>query len=156
MERLAIIEALKHAPDELATAVAGLTEENLRYRPSEGEWSVKEVVGHARDMAAVWQRRLYMIWSLTDPLFPAFDGGNSVIDNAYQDADPLTLIEAMRVERLKTVDLLSHAVDWTRTGMQRGVGRRTLMQFAAFVIEHDREHLEQVRSLKEAQGLTGA
>jgi hypothetical protein len=42
-------------------------------------------------------------------------------------------------------------VDWTRIGTQAGTGRRSLKQFAEFMIEHESEHLASIRALKAAQ-----
>ncbi len=152
MERLPIIETLKYLPDAIETEVTGLLESVLRYRPDDGDWSIIEVVGHLRDAAEVWQGRLYQVWSQTDPLFVSFDGEVYVRERGYQAAVALDLIAEMRTFRLRTVDLLSEAVDWTRIGRQPGVGRRSLRQFAEFVIGHDSDHLAQIRTLKLAQG----
>ena len=156
MERLEIIETLKHIPDRVEDEVAGLTETVLRYQPAEGEWSINEVCGHLRDVAQNWSKRLYMVWSLTDPLFVSFDGEALARDLAYQEADPRQFIEEMRRYTDNTVDLLSHAVDWTRTGQQPGVGRRTLKQFAENLVAHEEEHLAQIWALKAAQGVAAA
>jgi hypothetical protein len=152
MDRLEIIETLKHMPDRVEAEVAGLTDTVLRFRPAEAEWSIKEVSGHLRDVAQNWYRRLYTVWSLTDPIFIPFDGEALARDLVYQDADHGALIAEMREHTLKTVDLLSHAVDWTRLGQQPGVGRRTLKQFAESLIAHEEEHLAQIKALKAAAG----
>jgi hypothetical protein len=156
VERIEIIEALKRLRERVEAEIEGLPDAALRYRPAEGEWSIKEVVGHLRDMAEVWHTRLYMVSSQTDPLFLSFDGEASVIDHAYQDADLRSQIETMAEWRLKTIDLLSHAVDWTRLGQQRGVGRRSFKYFAEFVLSHDDDHLDQIRANKAAQGIAVA
>ena len=148
MERLEIIEALKKLPEHLEQELAGVSDSARRFRPAEGQWSINEVVGHLRDMVEVWHTRLYEVWSQNDPLFTSFDGEASVIEKSYQDADVRKLVTEIAAERIKTVDLLSHAVDWTRLGQQRGVGRRTLKQFAEFVLSHDEDHLNQIRTLK--------
>ena len=155
MDKLEIIEALKHLPDRVEAEIDGLSASALRHRPADEEWSIKEVAGHLRDMAEVWHKRLYMIWSQTDPLFQSFDGAASVSERGYQDAELSSVIAEMRMQRMKTVDLLSHAVDWTRTGMQRGAGRRTLKQFAEYVVGHDDEHIEHIRALKGIYGVVG-
>ena len=156
MERLEIIEILKHAPDRVEAELAGVNQNTLRHRPADGEWSIKEVVGHLRDLTEVWHKRLYMVWSQTDPQFVSFDGEGSVIERAYQDADLAGVIAAMREQRLETVELLMHAVDWSRIGQQRGVGRRTLKQFAEYLVSHDDEHIEQIRALKRIYGNVAA
>jgi hypothetical protein len=73
-----------------------------------------------------------------------------VKDLGYQDAEPDALVRRIGEQRLKTVDLLSNTVDWTRLGQQRGVGRRSFKQFAEFLISHDEDHLNQIRALKAA------
>ncbi len=156
MERLEIIEALKKLPDHLEQELAGVSDAARRFRPAEGQWSINETVGHLRDMVEVWHMRLYQVWSQNDPLFTSFDGEASVIEKDYQNADVRKLTAEIAAERIKTVDLLSHAVDWTRLGQQRGVGRRTLKQFAEFVLSHDEDHLNQIRELKGAAAMGSA
>jgi hypothetical protein len=149
-ERLEIIETLKHLPERLEAELAGVSENTLRFRPAETEFSIKEVTGHLRDASEAWHKRLYQVWSQTDPLFTSFDGEAMVKERGYQDADPADMIAEIARIRADTVDLLSHAVDWTRLGQQRGVGRRSLKQFAEYLVSHDEEHIEQIRSLKAA------
>ena len=153
MEKLEIIETLKHMPDRVEAEAIGMTETVLRFRPREEEWSIKEVCGHLRDVAQNWHKRLYTVWSLTDPVFVSFDGEALVRDLAYQEAEPRPFIVEMREHTLKTVDLLSHAVDWTRLGQQPGVGRRTMKQFAEGLIRHEEEHIAQIQALKTAAGV---
>jgi uncharacterized damage-inducible protein DinB len=154
MDRLEIVETLKHAPVRLEEAVAGLPDTVLRFRPSEGEWSIKEVAGHLRDDAEEWDKRLYQVWAQNDPIFSSYDGEQRVQERGYQEANLAATIAAMRSSRLKTVNLLSHAVDWTRLGQQPGVGRRSLKQFAESMIDHDNEHLAQIEALQAAAGAT--
>ncbi len=150
MERLAIIEALKDLPENLAAELAGVPESVLRFSPGEGEWSVKEVVGHLRLADDVWLRRLYAVWSLTDPTLPAFEGEAEALAAAHALSDLGPLLDGLRVSRPRIVELLSHAVDWTRTGIWHGVGRRSLKQLAEFLVSHDADHLAQLRALKAA------
>ena len=150
MDRLDIIESLKHTPDAVSAAIEGVPEGVLRFRPAEGEWSINEVIGHLRDKAEIWGRRLYMVYSQTDPVLPSFDGEASVVDHDYQDADPRRLIAEMRELRLQTVAMLDHAPDWTRIGQHGDMGRRTLKQFAEALVEMEAEHIDQVRANKAA------
>lgn len=151
MEQLEIIEALKHLPDNVQTEIEGVDASVLRYRPGENEWSIKEIAGHLRDAAEVWHKRIYTTWSLTDPRFPSFDGEAWVRDRDHQQADITSLIANMREWRLKTVDVLAHAVDWTRLGQHGDLGRRSLKQWAEYMIAHEAEHLAAIRELKAVQ-----
>src|SRR3972149_6699392 len=152
MERLELIEALKPLPDRVEAEVVGLPEGALTRRPGKGEWSIKEVVGHLRYAEEVRSKRLYMVWSQTDPAFTPFDEVATVREHNYQETDLGAMLAELRRFRLQTVDLLSGAVDWTRTGSQPGVGRRSLRQLAERALEHDANHLAQIRALK-AQAL---
>lgn len=149
MERLEIIETLKHIPVRVDEQIRGLPDSALRFRPSESKSSIKEIVGHLKEQAEGWQKRLYMIWSQTDPFLPDFDTDAAASDGKYQEADIATLMEAYRKARLETVDLLDHAVDWTRLGQVRGTGRRTMKQLAEWLIAEESKHVQQISRLKE-------
>jgi hypothetical protein len=150
-EQLELIEALKSLPVKLEDEIDGLSDAVLRYRPAEGEYSIKEIIGHLRDLSEVWHKRLYVITSLTDPRWPPFDGEASVHDNNYQEGDVNQLIASIKGSRDKTAELLAHQVDWTRLGQHPELGRRSLKQWAEFVVAHDKEHLAAIKTLKEAQ-----
>ncbi len=151
MDRLEIIETLKHLPDNVEAETNGVAEAVLRHRPGEGEWSIKEIVGHLRDSAEVWHKRIYTTASLTDPRFPSFDGEAWVRDRFYWEADLRHMIEEMREWRSKTVEVLTRTVDWTRLGQHGDIGRRTMKQWAEYMVEHEAGHIESIRSLKQAQ-----
>ena len=100
MDKLEIIEGLKDTPRLVSEEIAGVPDAVLRYRPAEGEWSIKEVIGHLRNAAEVWHKRLYSTATLTDPKMPLWD---SVIGNReqnFQDADLSKLIAEMGEWRL--------------------------------------------------------
>ena len=151
MERLEIIEGLKHGPNLVAAEIAGVPDAVLRYRPAEGEWSIKEVVGHLRNAAEVWHKRLYATATLTDPKMPLWDAVIGNRETNWQDAALGKLIAGMAEWRAKTVETLVHAVDWTRLGQHAEIGRRSLKQWADYVLAHDEEHLATIRALKSSQ-----
>ena len=155
-EHLVIIEALKHLPTIIEEETAGLSESVLRAHPGQGEWSIKETVGHLRDYTELSYKRISMICNLTDPVVPVLPPEGeveSVRTHNYQDGDLHASIAEISDLRLKTVDVLSHAVDWTRLGQQPRVGRRSLKQFAQRAVAHEANHLAQIRALKTQQGV---
>ena len=149
-DRLDIIEALKAMPEAIEAEIEGVPDSVLSHRPGEGEWSAKEVVGHLRDGAEVWHKRLYQVWAQNDPLFVPYDQDAYVRDRGYQDADVRQVLAEMKKFRGETVDLLAHAVDWSRLGNWPGVGRRSLKQLAEALLKAEQEHLQQIRSAKAA------
>lgn len=75
---------------------------------------------------------------------------------AYEAGDIKPLINALKAQRPEIVELLTHAVDWTRTGMWLGEGRRSLKQLAEALAAHDQTHIEQIQALKAQAGVTAA
>ena len=142
---------MKALPTQIAAEVEGLSEDELRRRPAEGDWSIKEVCGHLRDDSEVWWRRLSMMIKETDPVLPAYDQEAMVRQGAYQDADIATVLGDFKRFRLDMVDLLSGLTveGWERTGQHPDWGRRTIQQGMEMMIRHTEGHLEQVRELKE-------
>jgi hypothetical protein len=151
MERLEIIDTLKDLPDLLERELAGLSDSVIRHKPSDSEWSVREVMGHLAFAEDVWHKRLYQVWSLTDPMLITFAGEDDALEQARQATSVVPYLEHIRANRPKTVDLLAHAVDWTRLGQWRGTGRRTLKQLAEALVAHDADHIAQIQALKAAQ-----
>jgi hypothetical protein len=151
MERLEIIDTLKDLTSSLERELAGLSDAVIRYKPSETEWSIREVMGHLSFAEDVWHKRLYQVWTLTDPILVTFDGSEEAMEAARNATSIAPYLEHIKTNRPKTVNLMAHAVDWTRLGSWRGVGRRTLKQLATALVEHDADHLHQIRNLKAAQ-----
>ena len=154
MERLEIIETLKHFPDRLEAALAGVPDNVLSARPGEEDWSIKEVLGHLVYAEEIWYRRLYQVWSLHDPVLMTFDSQavQASIERAYEASDLSSYIAEIREKRPRIVMLLVRAVDWTRTGQWRGEGRRSLKQLAEALLAHDADHLQQIEACKAAAG----
>ena len=145
-----IIERVRTLPDRVAAEIEGLSEEALRRRPAEGDWSLKEVCGHLRDDSEVWRRRLNLMITETDPVLPSYDQEALVREGQYQDADIGTVLADFKRLRLEMVELLSglEPEGWKRTGQHPNWGRVRVRQGIAMMIRHTEEHLEQVRELR--------
>jgi hypothetical protein len=158
MERLEIIETLKHFPNRLEAALNGVPDNVLRTSPAEGEWSIKQILGHFDYAEEIWYRRLYQVWSLHDPVLMAFNEAEeqAAIESAAGAGDLRGIDARIRGNRPRVVMLLVNAVDWTRTGMWKGEGRRSLKQLAEALIAHDAEHLARIEEIKAAAGMGAA
>jgi len=150
-DRLPLIEALEALTERVAQELAGLSEEQLRYRPGEGAWSLKEVCGHLRDFAQIDHRRLYMMMTQENPLLPGYDQEVLVREHNHQGADISAILADLRSWRLKTVELLTELVDanWARQGRHEEFGRMSIRQFVERLVRHEAMHLEHIRALKE-------
>ncbi len=146
-----IIERVRTLPDRVAAEIEELSEDELRRRPAEGAWSLKEICGHLRDDSEVWRRRLGMMIAETDPVLPAYDQEAMVREHAYQDAEITTVLGEFKRLRLEIVDMLSKLAPdgWERPGQHPDWGRLTIRQGMERMIRHTEGHLDQVRELKE-------
>ncbi len=154
-DQLHITEALKSIPGRVAREVEGLSEEQLRFRPGEGEWSIKEVCGHLCDFAEINDRRLHRMATQERPLLPGYDQEQLVREHNHQEADIGAILKELSAHRLSTVRLLSELVhaNWARQGRHAETGFVSIRQFTERMIAHEELHLEHIRSLKTQLGV---
>jgi uncharacterized damage-inducible protein DinB len=145
-----MVENVKTLPDRVAAVVAGLSQQELRWRPAEGEWSIKEVCGHLCDDSEMWRRRLALILSEDNPTLPTYEQEELVRERAYQDADLAAVLADFRRNRQEIATLLSSLAprDWERAGVHPEHGPRTIRTGMELMITHTEGHLDQLRELK--------
>lgn len=145
------IRLLASTPAKLNTLVAPLSEQQLRWRPSEGEWSMKEVLCHLRDTCKVHAERMRRVASEHNPTLPSWDEQAAARDHRYQDDMTEAILPAYTEARLAMVDLLSTlpAEAWLRPGTHAETGPLTLQSLVAGTVGHDRDHLAQLRRLRD-------
>jgi len=147
---LEVIEALRLLPERLREEVQGLSEEELRFRPGEGQWSIKEAVGHLRDFAEIDHERLCGMITQERPFLPGYDQETLVRERNYQEADVQRVLDELASFRRETVQVLTELVDasWTRTGRHLERGTFSIRQHVEHLAHHEAAHLEHVRALK--------
>src|SRR5438105_14994055 len=83
-----LIADYEAGPDLLRTAVAGLSDEELRQRPVPGRWSTLEVVCHIGDSEQFFADRMKRTLALDRPLLVAADPQPYTEADRYHDRDP--------------------------------------------------------------------
>lgn len=147
---LDLVEPLRALPKQLAEALKGISEAEARWRPAEEGWCIKEIVGHLRDACEVYHKRLYMMSTQTDPVLEPYDQEAFAVDHAYLERDLQAMLRELAEFREDTVILLTSLVNWNwaRTGQHRESGRLSIRQIVEQMVEHEREHLEDIRRLR--------
>ena len=115
-----LIEAFEQGPARLRAAVAGVSDELLRFKPAPEKWSILEVVVHLVDTEIVVAQRLYQTIAEQRPPIVPFDQDAWANRLSYRDADleeELALFEALR---RRTAGRLPP----TGTGRETGPGSR--------------------------------
>ena len=147
-----LLKALRETAHELESQLWGLSEDELRWRPSDDDWSLKEIAAHLRDCEDHFVDTLELIAFQETPRIPAFDGDALVLDHDYRQIDLYEALERFEYLRHRTVNLLwSLTPDgWERTGVHPYLGPVSIVRLTREQNEHDLEHLWQARRLREA------
>ena len=146
-----IFKALREAGDELIDQFYGASEKELRGRPEDDEWSLKEIAGHLRDNEELVLEQIRLMAGEEEPPLPARDVDALPLERDYRSADVQELLGAFAGLRRQTYRLLSSLApeDWGRCGRHPYRGEVTIAQIARELAEHDLGHLWQARRLKE-------
>ena len=143
-----LLKALREAAHELEAQLWGLDEDDLRWRPSDDAWSLKEIAAHLRDCEEHFVEVLELISTRDEPRIPAFDADAQVLEHDYRETDLDETLGHFEELRQRTVGLLWRE-DWERTGRHPYLGPVTIAELARKQSEHDLEHLWQARRLRE-------
>lgn len=146
-----LLKALHEAAGELENQLWGLSEEELCWRPAEGEWCLKEIAGHLRDCEERYLQRLRLVTERDEPEIPAFDADSIVPECDYRELDLYDVLESFANLRRRTTALLwsLDPQDWERRGIHPYLGLLTVTQIVREMNEHDLSHLWQARRLRQ-------
>ena len=139
---------IREIPDIFRRVLLLDSDDAIRHRPMEGEWSAIEVVGHMIDKMQIWASRVERILTEERPSLPGYDQDALVREHDYQHADPVVLFEHLRqaceqyaaiVERVST-SALEH------DGLHEEFGSMTIRQCVVATLDSVPQHLAQLRA----------
>jgi uncharacterized damage-inducible protein DinB len=147
---LHLVEPLRALPRQLADALQGITEAEAARRPAPDGWCIRELLGHLRDAAEVYHKRLYMMSTQTDPVLEPYDQEAFARDHRYMERDINEMLRELGEFRALTVQLLTSLVNWNwaRTGQHLEIGRVSIRQLVEHMVEHEADHLAEIRRLR--------
>lgn len=145
-----LLDRMAAVPGRVAAAVAGWSETQFRARPAPDEWSAAEVLAHLRVADEMLTSRAYLILACDNPPITANDGGRWNAISGYAEQDVPTLLAHYAARRADVVTVLRRATleDWRRTGVHSMRGTVTLFHQVKFLVDHDREHCEQLEAIQ--------
>jgi len=143
----AVLERLRGTAARMTELIAGATDDQLRWHPSES-WSAKRHLGHLDDLHALDEHRLQEYLSGATLLTPA-DPRNRLTYETDHDAMPVEAIVArFRAHRTQLVAEMESLVESqiASTALHPRLRRPLrLIDWAYFVAEHDDHHLAAAR-----------
>lgn len=146
-----LVERLNAQIGVLRREIAGLPYAAPANRTDDG-WSVNDIVGHMCDASHIGHKRLDMMIKLEEPQLHGYDQ-NALAKARNANAARLEeLLSEYAAQRAATVTMLADLVhwNWARPGRHPKLGRISIRQQVELWLEHEDEHLAQIRSLKEA------
>jgi|SRR5579871_1200840 len=138
-----LIAAYEQGINDLRTAVAGMTAEQVLSRPIPGKWSTLEVVAHLADAEIRFTDRIERTIALKRPLLMAVDERSYPQRLNYQAFDlgeQLDLFTALRRHATRILRLQPPEA-WLRVGVHSESGIVTLRQLVFEEVRHLRHHL---------------
>lgn len=142
-------------PARLREAIAGLSEEDLRYKYDPAKWSAKEIAIHVADMDVAGSFRMKRIIAEPDARYPGVDQDLWAAGLRYQDrpVEPsLRLLEAVRAEMAAVLAGLPSEA-WSRKGIHTEAGEQTLRGVVEGYTRHLETHVEQIMAIRQRLGL---
>jgi hypothetical protein len=154
----ALTAALEATPPAITAVARGLGVDALRWRPRDGEWCLTEVLAHLLDLErTLVLPRLRRIVDEHRPVFDVFDvdAWARARDHRVRDfAADLEAFAAARAETIRFLDALPGGAA-ERLGLSGHFGPVTLAQYATHAVDHDLEHVAQMRDVHAACPLRG-
>jgi uncharacterized damage-inducible protein DinB len=151
----AMLAAFTQQIAELQSAVAGMTDEQVRARPIAGKWSTQEVVAHLADTEIYFTDRMLRTIALDHPLHIGVDERNYTARLYYQELVFQEQLEVFVALRRRTARILQLQADeaWQRTAVHSETGLVTLRQLVQQATRHTNHHLPFIAEKRRA--LTG-
>jgi hypothetical protein len=110
-------------------------------RPNDATWSSLEYACHVRDVYRRYERRIDLMLSEDDPLYPNWDQDASAVDDGYEVQDPDTVV----ADLADAANLLARKLDpltelqWQRPGRRSDGASFTVSTIARYMV-HDTIH----------------
>ena len=151
MDRKEVIATIRSLADQLDALCEGLSDDELRRRPSPEKWSILAVCCHLRDAAQIEGMRIRRLVEEDNPTLDPYDPEALAHERDYQGDDPgrvRTTVRAFWGGLAYQLEGLSEE-EWQRGGLHPESGPVTVHSRAELMAESVRLHLEQVQAARE-------
>ncbi|MCA9271986.1 MAG: DinB family protein [Phycisphaerales bacterium] len=147
MDLPTLMASMESFPAALASGVTGLSDDDARWKPPSGAWSVLEIVCHLADEEAE-DFRVRVLSTLEDPTkpWPGIDPEGSVTERRSNEkilAEELGRFTRERAESIRLLRELSEP-NWDRTYRHPSIGDLRAGDIMVSWAVHDMLHLRQI------------
>ena len=145
-----LLSILAATPVEIQRLLENISDEQLRRRHAEGEFSFVETVCHLRDIEAEgYAPRINRILKEDRPFLPDINGGRLAVEREYNEQDVHEALRAFGQTRSENASALTHLgpEELSREGTFEGVGNVKLEELLVMMRDHDAGHLKDVQQI---------
>jgi hypothetical protein len=138
-----LVDAYEKGIEDLSSAVAGMSREQLLAHPIPGKWSTQEVVSHLADTEIYLTDRIERTIALERPLLIGVDERpypERLNYQAFNLAEQLNLFTALRRHGVRILRMQPPEA-WQRTAVHSETGLVTLRQLVLQAVRHVKHHL---------------
>ena len=132
--------ALSLQPDEMKSALGGLSDSQARFKPGPQEWSIKEVVSHLIDGERVFSYRLLRVSRKDKTPLPGFEQDDYVREAKADEVALADLIDEFtflrRANLLAIQNMSASALAEVGTASGNPVSARALVYILVGHVEH--------------------
>lgn len=147
-----LLERFRHSPSLLERALDGVTEEESKFSPAPGKWTIRQIVRHVADTEIVAGMHLRLILAEDRPALGMFDQDKWAANLNYHASDPSDALLDFGVLRELNAEMLAalppEAFD--REGIHPELGVTTARQWVDRFTRHVDRHADQIRAVREA------
>lgn len=148
-----LIAALRRQSVTIPALFEGLSDEEARWRPAPGKWSLLEILNHLCDEERDdFRKRIELTLAGAGEPWPPIDPEGWVTSRDYQSRDLAASLADLRTERaasLRWLDSLT-APDWDRAHEHGSLGPLRAGDLLASWVAHDLLHTRQVMNTRVA------
>ncbi len=145
------MDAAENNPKQLASAVLGLSAENLRYKPAPDKWCILEILGHLADVEIMFGHRIRQILAEEKPVIAPMDQNAWARNLGYMDTPPAEMIALFGINRHHNLRVLRRTKleDLSKTAYHPELKRDVLLgEIVERLDTHTENHLRQIEKLK--------
>jgi DinB superfamily len=126
---------------DAAAWVTRLAQPEVRVRPAPGVWSHLEYGCHVRDVHRIFDHRVQLMLTETDPQFPNWDQDATAIAEDYGSQDPAVVAGELCEAATTVADRYDRVPDddWDRRGLRSNGSEFTVATIAVYHL-HDIVH----------------
>ena len=150
-KRWEILSKLQETPKVLSALLRGVPDEALRRKPAPEKWSIMEIACHLRDVEEFFVERYGKIANHDRPQLRMIIQDELAAKLRYNEDDPALVLKEFQNLRAESVAILVALgyQSWQRVGVHPKRGDVSIAWTAEHQVEHDANHLGQIRALRE-------